>query len=53
MAYDVPQLLGMSQSQLDDLFTKSPDRGDSRTAKEKEPLSLRPEQPTLRTSLSL
>ena len=24
MAYDVPQLLGMSQSQLDELFTKSP-----------------------------
>jgi len=23
MAYDVPQLLGMSQSQLDELFTKS------------------------------
>jgi hypothetical protein len=24
MAYDVPQLLGMSQSQLDELFSKSP-----------------------------
>ena len=41
MAYDVPQLLTMSQKELDDLFTKSPPV-TSPTARRRAPRSSRP-----------
>ena len=52
MAYDVPQLLGMSQNELDELFKKS-STGEIPNAKGKEPPSLPPEQITPKTSPSL